>query len=76
LRGEAGLQVVELKPVDVQTWRVEEEFVGAIRGTERVRLTRFEDGLRYMAFTDAVAESMATGRRCQREAMAIIWTCS
>jgi hypothetical protein len=59
-----------------QTWRVEQEFVAAIRGTERVRLTRFEDGLRYMAFTDAVAESMATGKRCQREAMAIIWTCS
>jgi hypothetical protein len=76
LRGEVGLQVVEHKPVDVQTWRLEEEFVTAIRGTERVRLTRFEDRLRYMAFTDAVAESMATGSRCQREAMAITWTCS
>ncbi len=44
-------------------WRVEAEFVGAIRGTERVRLTDFETGVRYMAFTDAVHESARTGCR-------------
>lgn len=43
-------------------WRVEEEFVGAIRGREPVRFTTFEDGVRYMDFTEAVARS-AAGRR-------------
>lgn len=42
-------------------WRVEEEFIGAIRGEEPVRLTTFEDGVKYMEFTEAVAQSMATG---------------
>lgn len=43
-------------------WRVEEEFAGAIRGTERVRFTTFEDGVRYMDFTEAVARSAAERR--------------
>lgn len=43
-------------------WRVEEEFVNAIRGVEPVRFTTFEDGVRYMEFTEAVARS-AAGRR-------------
>lgn len=36
--------------------------VGAIRRTEPVRLTTFEDGVRYMEFTDAVYESILVGR--------------
>ena len=43
-------------------WRVEEEFIGAIRGEEPVRLTTFEDGVKYMEFTEAVARSAATAR--------------
>eukprot|EP00040_Diaphanoeca_grandis_P000133 m.14455 g.14455 ORF g.14455 m.14455 type:complete len:398 (-) comp10143_c0_seq1:29-1222(-) len=43
-------------------WRVEEEFVNAIRNKERVALTRFEDGLNYMQFTEAVALSCHEGR--------------
>lgn len=38
-------------------WRVEEEFVNAIRGQEIVRLTTFETGVEYMRFTDAVNQS-------------------
>ncbi len=45
------------------TWRVEAEFVGAIRGRETVRLTDLSTGVRYMAFTDAVHEADRTGRR-------------
>jgi hypothetical protein len=41
---------------------VEEEFVNAIRGREKVSRTTFEDGVRYMEFTDAVAMSLALGR--------------
>jgi predicted dehydrogenase len=43
-------------------WRVEEEFVNAIRGREQVRRTSFEDGVRYMEFTEAVARSAASGQ--------------
>lgn len=44
-------------------WRVEEEFVGAIRGTEPVRHTTFDDGLRYMLFTEAVHRSIHEHRQ-------------
>ena len=43
-------------------WRVEEEFVNAIRGREKVSHTTFEDGVRYMEFTDAVSRSAASGQ--------------
>ncbi|GLI26658.1 oxidoreductase [Agromyces rhizosphaerae] len=43
-------------------WRVEEEFVGAIRGAEPVTRTSFEDGERYMRFTEAVWRSIRDGR--------------
>jgi len=36
--------------------------VDAIRGLAPVRLTTFEDGVHYMAFTQAVADSLASGR--------------
>jgi predicted dehydrogenase len=42
-------------------WRVEGEFVNAIRGREKVTRTSFEDGVRYMEFTEAVARSAASG---------------
>jgi predicted dehydrogenase len=38
-------------------WRVEEEFVEAIRTGSPVRLTDFETGVAYMEFTEAVARS-------------------
>jgi predicted dehydrogenase len=57
----------ELQPIDIPGdkrggWRVEQEFVGAIRGEEPVRLTTFADGVRYMEFTEAVHRSSADGR--------------
>ncbi len=42
-------------------WRVEEEFVNAIRGREEIKLTSFDDGLKYMEFTEAVHKSAKTG---------------
>jgi predicted dehydrogenase len=39
-------------------WRVEEEFVSVIRGQEKISHTRFEDGVCYMEFTEAVWKSM------------------
>ena len=43
-------------------WRVEEEFVNAIRGREKVTRTTFEDGVRYMEFTEAVWKSAQSGQ--------------
>ncbi len=43
-------------------WRVEEAFINAIRGTEPVCLTTFEDGVRYMEFTEAVFRSRQSGQ--------------
>jgi predicted dehydrogenase len=38
-------------------WRVEEDFVAAIRGERPVTHTTFEAGVKYMQFTEAVARS-------------------
>lgn len=43
-------------------WRVEEEFINAIRGIEPVKYTTFEDGVRYMEFTEAVTRSAQEGK--------------
>ena len=43
-------------------WRVEEEFVSAIRGNEAITHTNFEDGVKYMEFTEAVTRSMMSGK--------------
>jgi predicted dehydrogenase len=42
-------------------WRVEAEFVAAIRGEEKVRRTDLAAGLQYMEFTEAVANSAQSG---------------
>lgn len=41
-----------------EEWRVEEEFIGAILGRESIRLTTFAEGLRYMQFTQQVADAL------------------
>ena len=61
-RGAAALQPVEIPAAERGEWRVEEDFVAAVRGEAPVRLTTFADGVRYMAFTQAVADSLASGR--------------
>ena len=61
-RGDRGLSEIEIPPDKQVGWRVEEEFVNAIRGLERITHTTFEDGVRYMEFTEAVARSAQTHR--------------
>ena len=56
------MQPVEVPHAQRGFWRVEEEFVGAIRGQEAVRHTDFATGVRYMEFTEAVARSMQSGQ--------------
>lgn len=43
-------------------WRVEADFVDSIRSGKPVRLTSFPDGVRYMAFTEAVYAAWQTGK--------------
>jgi predicted dehydrogenase len=61
-RGDRALSEIAIPAEKRIGWRVEEEFVNAIRGREKVTHTTFEDGIRYMEFTDAVAKSAATGQ--------------
>jgi predicted dehydrogenase len=61
-RGDTALAEIAIPAEKRIGWRVEEEFVGAIRGRETITHTNFEDGVRYMEFTDAVARSAATGQ--------------
>ena len=42
-------------------WRVEEEFICAVRGQEKITRTSFEQGVLYMEFTEAVSLSVAAG---------------
>ncbi|RKU12130.1 hypothetical protein C6501_11500 [Candidatus Poribacteria bacterium] len=56
----------ELKEIDIPAeeegeWRVEEEFVNAIRGQEVITRTDFDTGVKYMEFTEAVTRSMSSG---------------
>ena len=61
-RGDKELREIPIPAERRVGWRVEEEFVNAVRGREKVALTTFDDGVRYMEFTDAVAQSLAQGR--------------
>lgn len=61
-RGDKALQEVTIPPDEQGRWRVEEEFVNAIRGKEIITHTTFEDGVKYMEFTEAAIRSMATGK--------------
>ena len=57
-----GFHEVPIPPKEAGSWRVEEEFIGAIRGENPIELTTFETGLKYMQFTEAVARSMREER--------------
>ncbi|GIX49002.1 MAG: oxidoreductase [Candidatus Tectimicrobiota bacterium] len=61
-RGETALREIPIPPEKEGRWRVEEEFVAAIRGEEEVKLTTFADGVKYMEFTEAVHRSAETGQ--------------
>lgn len=61
-RGDSALQEIAIPPAKAGGWRVEEEFIGAIRGQETIQYTGFADGVRYMEFTEAVHQSLASGQ--------------
>lgn len=59
-RGDTQLSEIEIPDGENGGWRVEEEFIQAIRGQETITHTTFNDGLAYMEFTEAVHRSMAS----------------
>jgi predicted dehydrogenase len=65
-RGAAPIAADELPEIPIpadkaRDWRVEEEFVEAIRGGPPVRFTDFPTAVAYMEFTEAVARSAQRG---------------
>ena len=62
-KGDDGLAPVQIADDKRGSWRVEEEFINAIRGIEPVTHTDFYTGLRYMEWTDAVTRSLRTGEQ-------------
>jgi len=60
-RGDSDLKEVAIDPAKRGGWRVEEEFVNAIRGREPVTHTDFATGVKYMEWTDAVTLSLRSG---------------
>jgi predicted dehydrogenase len=61
-RGDSQLSPIANPRAEQAIYRVEEEFINAIRGTEQVTLNTFEIGVQYMDFTEAVHRSAETGR--------------
>jgi predicted dehydrogenase len=59
--GDAQLRELVIPESKMGGWRVEAEFIGAIRGEEPVMRTDFATGLQYMEFTEAVARSAESG---------------
>jgi predicted dehydrogenase len=62
-RGDKEMAPIAIPEDKTYRWRVEEEFVGAIRGQEPIRRTSFLDAVNYMEFTEAVHISSREGRR-------------
>ena len=61
-RGTRKLAPVKIAKSKKGGWRVEEEFINAVRGKEPVTHTDFVTALKYMEWTDAVSSAVRTGR--------------
>ena len=57
-KNDSNLSKISIPKKDQGAWRVEEEFINAIRGLEEITHTNFQDGVKYMEFTEAVTKSM------------------
>lgn len=60
--GDPALHELHIPAAKQGRWRVEEEFIAAIRGEEPVRLTDFATGVKYMEFAQAVHDSAQSGQ--------------
>jgi predicted dehydrogenase len=59
---DATLEEIPIPPSKAGGWRVEADFVDAIRNHTPIRFTDFETGVAYMEFTEAVARSAQRGK--------------
>jgi predicted dehydrogenase len=62
-KGNLKLEKITIQNEEKGAWRVEEEFINAIRGNEIISHTSFTDGVKYMKFTDAIYDSCLTGEK-------------
>lgn len=62
-RGQDSLDEINIPSEKQGDWRVEEEFIHAIRGRESITHTNFDDGVKYMEFTEAVTRSVQSGKK-------------
>jgi predicted dehydrogenase len=60
-RGQKELEEIPIPAEKAREWRVEADFVDAIRQGTPIKLTDFETGVAYMEFTEAVAHSARQG---------------
>jgi predicted dehydrogenase len=60
-RDDQALREMPIPPAEQGRWRVEEEFVAAVRGQGLITHTTFADGVKYMDFTEAATRSAAAG---------------
>jgi predicted dehydrogenase len=60
-QGQPELQEISISAEKAREWRVEADFVDAIRQGTPIMLTDFETGVGYMEFTEAVARSARQG---------------
>ncbi|MBH69024.1 MAG: hypothetical protein CMM58_11770 [Rhodospirillaceae bacterium] len=56
------LEKLSIRQENKGHWRVEEEFINSILGEEEITHTDFTTAVRYMEWTDAVTQSIQTGR--------------
>jgi predicted dehydrogenase len=61
----SAMGALAIDPAKRGDWRVEEEFVNAVRGREGVTHTDFVTAVKYMEWTDAVTLSMRERREVQ-----------
>ena len=62
-REDSEMTEIDIPAEEQGAWRVEEEFINAIRGEEEITHTNFADGVRYMEFTEAVTISAQSGEK-------------
>jgi predicted dehydrogenase len=60
-RSDSELREIAVPPEKALGWRVEADFIDAIRGRGAIEFTDFATGVRYMEFTEAVARSGQSG---------------
>lgn len=60
-RKDGPLEEIHIPREKAGCWRVEADFIDAIRGAGKITLTDFETGVRYMEFTEAVHQSARDG---------------